>query len=193
MPVSEIDGSFIEQDIIDRFQMPPVLPGQLVKWWPDGIGLRQSAIASIVSSGKRSVQLRVGGGLMKAEVRHKNDPKLMVNVDQRADGCWDYTDDYYEAKRVIDDLQVRMRKIEDTVSKLTVVVAAKKIHESTDAEDGDSDEKSERKQTGFARRAALRSQALELGIPVPIKASSSDIEQLIAEHKSQSPDAQAVT
>lgn len=104
---------------IDEFVMPPLKTGAIVSWYKDGVRLSRKPVTAVVCSvGTRTVSIHVlGVGRMDA-VRHIEDPKLMLNPDQRESGAWDYSEDQRDIYYRLEQLGKRLDAIDKKIGEI---------------------------------------------------------------------------
>lgn len=98
---------------IMKFTMPPIEHSAPVVWY--ALGERHSRakeVAFVLHTGGRTISLYTARGVRIDAVRHVDDPKLRLSVEQRENGAWDYTPEY-----------LRLRELEERVAELHKVVA----------------------------------------------------------------------
>lgn len=195
MPIG-IDGSHISQATIDAYKMPQPMLGQVVKFWREGIRGRAPVIAWVTTVAPRAIGVRTVNGTGSTECRHADDPKLSWENSIRENGCWDFTDDYYENKNKVEEMYGRLNKLEDAVAKLTVqasrseqpvrtrTVEPKAIAPPVQAEEADDSEQDVAPaKTGFAQMASLRKEAAMLGVKVAPGVTLNQLKEMIESAK----------
>lgn len=118
-----LDPNMPTQEEIDTFEMPPVLVGRIVRWYPNAQrNERTMRIAVITKVSKRTCDLTVlAGGQILDVVRHVNDPKLRLNESQREMGAWDFTEEDVRRDQEILELQ---KKLDSMAKQLTAVMTS---------------------------------------------------------------------
>lgn len=111
------------QEAIQNFVMPEVKQGMPVRWYPHGeIDGRTPEIGFVVKVGGRSIVLRTASGMQRDTVRHIDDPKLKLSVQQRENGAWDYTEDYLSQQEYKESVQQQLDNIKKSLAQLTIAV-----------------------------------------------------------------------
>lgn len=105
----------IKRAEIAAFEMPKPCLGQCVAWFPDANKSVAGEIAFVLRVSKRNIEIRRSSGTCETAVRHIDDPKLQLSVDQRASGGWDFTE--HDKKQAADtallaDLAARVTVLE---------------------------------------------------------------------------------
>lgn len=119
------------------FDMPVPHVGATIRWYPSGlVDARPPGIGQVLRVFHRSLSIQLPSGVRMDAVRHINDPKLQLNVDQRECGAWDFVAEVYERA-------AWEKKIEDRLKAL---------------EGEDSEEKP------IAKYHELRQEAIDLGV-----------------------------
>ena len=95
---------------IANYEMPSIREGAPVRWYRYGTAENTAVLGFVTKVKSRSVVIWTTHGLRYDNVRHISDPKLRMDSDQRADGAWDYTEDYKAEQEV--------RELRDLVKKL---------------------------------------------------------------------------
>lgn len=86
------------------FTAPRPEESDFVRWFasgdPDKLSTADIAIVCRVDSRMVSLMVMTGAsrGRRYDSVRHVSDPKLKLGKDQRLDGAWDYTTEYYRRR-----------------------------------------------------------------------------------------------
>ena len=115
------------QEAIQNFVMPTIKQGMPVRWYPHGeIDGRTPEIGFAVKVGGRSIVLRTASGIQRDTVRHIDDPKLKLSVQQRENGAWDYTEDHLAQQELLTELQTQIDSLKKTVAQLTIAVGKAK-------------------------------------------------------------------
>ena len=82
------------QENVDAFTMPVPMRGQSVLWYRSGLKGGHAEVGFVLKVGTRNIVLNLASGLAQDTVRHIDDPKLQLSVEQRGSGAWDFTDDW---------------------------------------------------------------------------------------------------
>ena len=77
---------------IAEFVMPKPCRGQAVTFYSSGTKDSVGETAFVRDVGRRNLVLHLSSGNCVDTVRHIDDPKLSLSVEQRASGAWDFTD-----------------------------------------------------------------------------------------------------
>jgi hypothetical protein len=108
------------QDEIENFKMPPVRVGQPVVWHRYGeVDGRQPTVAFVLKINARNIDLKLTSGNAIGAVRHVADPKLQLSEEHRANGAWDYTEDYLKSLEEREALEKRVKTLELTVGRMS--------------------------------------------------------------------------
>lgn len=104
----------------DSFSPPPVRIGDSVYWYHDPLNCAEPTLGWIVQRpGVRTVCVLTFspnfGFLEKPSVRHKDDPGLAENADWRQWGCWDYTPQSMQLRK-IDSLTAQIASLTEQVA-----------------------------------------------------------------------------
>lgn len=111
---------------IQEYVMPRAATGSPVLWYRTGRKNCEPMVAYMLHCGGRTVQLFLTSGRRQDAVRHIDDPKLSLSVDQRESGAWDFTQetkDYAEFRKSLED---RLERIEKQIQDLSAGKSAKK-------------------------------------------------------------------
>jgi len=164
MSEAEIDPVLIEK--IENFVMPLVSSGMPVKWFPFGVrDGRDTEIAFVVKASGRNVNLRTAAGQFRSAVRHVDDPKLSLNAAQREAGAWDFTDEWYQEKKIKSDIEKRLAQLVERIGTLEV-----QLHrDEQDVQHKARSAASDRRGRGgheryFSKLSRLRKEATDRGI-----------------------------
>ena len=146
-------------DII-QFRPPQATIGTQVIWYRHGKKRTQDAtIGYLVHCGNRTATIYLCTGRRVDAVRHINDPKLSLSSEQREQGAWDFTQDYYETRDRIKFLEGEVRKL------MSAVMGDKQ--KSNSAEDSEVRKKrqvSENVGNGLREFRELKRKAEEMGL-----------------------------
>jgi hypothetical protein len=118
----------LEQEVSEKrneevaaFVMTKPCRGQCVTWYSAGTRDCTGEMAFILEIGKRNVVLQRASGLAMESVRHIDDPKLKLSVDQRESGAWDFTDRDKQLDKLqatVNDLHSRFTTLETRLATL---------------------------------------------------------------------------
>jgi hypothetical protein len=92
------------QESVDAFAMPKPMRGQSVLFYRNGQKTGEAEVGFVLKVAKRNIVINLASGLAYDSVRHVDDPKLQVSVEQRSGGAWDYTDDWKEIQALRKDV-----------------------------------------------------------------------------------------
>ncbi len=95
---------------IAEFVMPRPNLGQAVTWFPSGTRTN-GEMAYVLTIGRRNLVVQRASGIAMDSVRHVDDPKLSLSVEQRASGAWDFT----ERDKQLDKLQATVELLQARV------------------------------------------------------------------------------
>lgn len=106
---------------ISQYQMPHVDIGTPVVWYAKGERRGSEAeVGFVMHCGGRNVVLYTARGRRVDAVRHVDDPKLRLSMEQREMGAWDFTP---ESKRIlaleqaVEDLSKQVHSLEQNAAK----------------------------------------------------------------------------
>lgn len=111
---------------IREFEMPQSPTGSPVLWYRTGRKNCEPMVAYMLHCGGRTCQLFLTSGRRQDAVRHIDDPKLQLSVDQRESGAWDFTQESREYAEFRRQLEERLDRLEKAVENLQVDRVAKK-------------------------------------------------------------------
>lgn len=100
---------------IAAFVMPRPDRGQAVTWYASGTRDGVGEVAFVLEVGRRNLVVARASGLAMESVRHIDDPKLKLSVEQRESGAWDFTerDKQLDSQREqLADLTARLTALE---------------------------------------------------------------------------------
>ncbi len=104
------------QDEVQSYNMPEVKRGMPVVWYPQGqIGsIWKMALVEKAQSGRSNVTLFVGGTHVpiRDAVPHVSDPRLKLGPDHREMGAWDYTEEYLDNQKKLEEFEKRLTALE---------------------------------------------------------------------------------
>lgn len=106
---------------INQYRMPNVYVGQSVMYWKSGNSKDGSrpCYGSVQRVGNNKVTLVVPGIGGKDGVRHVSDPRLDQNEECRAEGCWDFPQDYITIQDEIKELRTQLADLKRAVARAT--------------------------------------------------------------------------
>lgn len=106
----------VTQQEISTYEMPIPAMGQIVLWYPHCIiDKNRARVAFVTRVRNGSISLVDAFQSGRDGVKHASDPRLRMNNDQRADGCWDFTDEHVN----LTDLRRRIEALELAVPDAT--------------------------------------------------------------------------
>lgn len=105
----------LKQDEIAAYKMPRPSIGQSVLWYPSGTKETTAETTFVLEAKARTIVIQRASGVCEASVRHLDDPKLQLSIEQRAAGAWDFTD--YDKRNVaqsktLETLEARVAALE---------------------------------------------------------------------------------
>lgn len=103
---------------IAEFEMPKAAVGSPVLWYRTGRKNCDPMIAYMLHCGGRTCQLFLADGRRQDSVRHADDPKLNLSVEQRESGAWDFTYSEKDLVRYKQEMEERVRALEEEVQRL---------------------------------------------------------------------------
>lgn len=94
-------------DPIEQYQMPKPTIGSAVVFYKYGtkVQSRDPEIGFVLKAHARAIVIRTANGDFKGEVRHLADPKLQLSEEQRENGAWDFTEEYYLIRQLRAELE----------------------------------------------------------------------------------------
>jgi hypothetical protein len=101
---------------LTNYVMPKAERGMPIVWYPQGITNRNGKLAFVQNAthGRNNIDVFVAGQRVSSfsACPHATDPRLKLGVDQRENGCWDYTEEWkrQEAWRASVDEQLAALK-----------------------------------------------------------------------------------
>lgn len=159
--------SEIDRQRIQDYSMPQVPVGTPVIWYRYGRARRQDAmIGYMIHCGARNATIFLANGRRMDAVRHVDDPKLDLNVDQREQGAWDFTQEYKDFKEFRNEVNKRLLEMENAIAGLQSPDKQKKASSSNN------------KGQGLSRYRELKAKCQELGIDTA-KMSTTDMQKAI--------------
>ena len=116
MPAQE---EFVSPEEITKFRMPQPHVGQIVLWYPRGMVEERQARAAIVTSVRHaSIAVWEVGAYGHQGVKHASDPRLRQNNEQRADGCWEFSETDLRLARVMEAVErIESQPADDSLSR----------------------------------------------------------------------------
>lgn len=98
--------------------MPEVLQGTSVSWYRNGVKEGKDPELGMIAKihgTRRTVTIRLAAGNVVASVRHIDDPKLRLSVDQREFGAWDFTPEFKRQEREKLEFNQRITRLESLI------------------------------------------------------------------------------
>lgn len=92
------------QESVDSFVMPRPMRGQSVLFFRNGQKGGEAEVGFVLKVAKRNIVINLASGLAYDTVRHVDDPKLQISVEQRSGGAWDFTEDWKEIQALRKDV-----------------------------------------------------------------------------------------
>jgi hypothetical protein len=167
--------SEIDMQVLNSYRMPRANPGMQVLWYRNGTRDRTRVeVAYMLHAGERTANIyALISGRRVEVVRHVDDPKLLLNADQRENGAWDFTDDFKEAQRERAELGDRISTLERQISKL--ITAQARIPDKPKQECRKTDPTASK----LREFQELRQKAEAMGIPLTYRSTKAEIESAI--------------
>lgn len=100
---------------IHNFVMPKTRQGMEVTYFLPGTLDKATAIIAFVlqvAKSQRTIAVFVPGSGPIDGVRHITDPKLKLSAEQRESGAWDYSPEWIETQRRLQELDSRLADLE---------------------------------------------------------------------------------
>jgi polyhydroxyalkanoate synthesis regulator phasin len=106
------------QEMSNKWQMPEVEVGATVLWWPYAETNRDPRLADVSFVTNRTVDLTIRDGSVghkREACRQINDPILVLKPNLKAEGAWDYTDEWKRELAEAKALDERLSQIEAAI------------------------------------------------------------------------------
>lgn len=111
---------------IAEYQMPKAPVGSPVLWYRTGRANCDPMIAYMLHCGGRTCQLFLADGRRQDSVRHIDDPKLNLSVEQRESGSWDFTHGEKDLAAYKQTMEERVKALESKVEQLEAALPRSK-------------------------------------------------------------------
>lgn len=153
--------------------LPRPTLGQSLRFYPNGnIDEHRVEVGVVIKIGQSTVTLAMPGtNHVRSTVRYKDDPRLQKSPDQRQNGCWDFTEEWYERMEAEQYGLDTMARLDEEVRKLVDLMDLKDFYATP---------QSAANRVKAIEFGELRRHARELGVTEVLRKTAAQLHEAIA-------------